>query len=149
MTFMHKTDFLKISWLIISLLNTAPTLANEVQLSMMSNKKECLVHLKKLATKTIGWNMSSIGPVYSVRMGKLNEVFHQISIQDTPCLFELLKQAEVEDNTREAIKYLLAMQGKDMLPFLEQNEGQNPQLKNDYFQIRQNMISQPWIKKEK
>lgn len=127
--------------------NDGAVLAKEAQKSTIGkNEKERLSELTKLAKSSVGWNTSSVGPIHSVNMDKLKSNFAAISLMDTPLLFKLLENPDIKGNTREAIKYLLSMQGMAIIQDLERNEAENPWLSVDYFHIRQNMISRPWIK---
>ena len=110
-----------------------------------AERKARLRELKGLAKETVGWSLSHVGPVRSVRMDLLRETFRKTDGQDVPLLIELLDQ-DLGDTTREGVKYLIAMHGDAALAELDriQRVSEKQRWNVDYDDIRYMIESQLW-----
>jgi hypothetical protein len=108
-------------------------------------RKARLRELKGLAKDTIGWSLSHVGPIRSVRMDLLREAFKKTNERDIPLLLELLNQ-DLGDTTRQGVKYLIAMHGDVALAELDrvQRISEEQRWNVDYSDIRYMMESQLW-----
>lgn len=105
--------------------------------------------LKELAAGAVGWTVSHIGPIRSVKMEQLREAFSKTTKDDIPLLIYLLSDKTLSESAHQTVKYLIAMHGQAASDEIDRTAAALPALKADYADIREYMKSQPWQQGEK